>query len=116
MPGGIVAVDTPMRARIRQSALISAGLALTLASLGGCVIGDPEGGNRASTDKHVYVSYPYEPKTVSLIDTRNDEVLWTAMSTKLEYLREQASIEGANSKEFWAVKRLEEVLRVSPVR
>ena len=66
-----------MRARIRQSALIPAGLALTLASLGGCVIGDPEGGNRASTDKHVYVSYYWAPKTISLIDTRNDEVLWT---------------------------------------
>ena len=66
-----------MRARIRQSALIPAGLALTLASLAGCVTGDLEGGNRASTDKHVYVSYPWSPKTVSLIDTRNDEVLWT---------------------------------------
>jgi len=53
-----------------------AALSVVLVSLAGCAT-QSERGVRASVDQHVYVSYPWEPKTVSLIDTRTDEVIWT---------------------------------------
>lgn len=36
-----------------------------------------EGGTGASEDKFVYVSRPHEPKTITLVDTRTGESLWT---------------------------------------
>lgn len=36
-----------------------------------------EGGAGVSYDTHTYVSTSEQPKTVSLIDTRTDEVMWT---------------------------------------
>ncbi|MCC5786821.1 MAG: hypothetical protein JJU33_08990 [Phycisphaerales bacterium] len=36
-----------------------------------------EGGAGRSLDQYTYVSRPHSPKTVSLIDTRTDEVIWT---------------------------------------
>lgn len=36
-----------------------------------------EGGTGMSQDTFVYVSRPHEPKTITLIDTRSGEALWT---------------------------------------
>lgn len=36
-----------------------------------------EGGTGVSEDKMVYVSRPHEPKTITLMDTRTGEALWT---------------------------------------
>jgi len=64
-------------------------LALTLASLSlvlSCVPGcfyikqltkRSPGGNTTSDDTYTYVSTPYEPLTVTLYDTRDQEPLWT---------------------------------------
>lgn len=61
--------------------LATATLAATMLAVGGClfpaVSGNYEGGSRASNDKHVYVSRPHSPKTVSLVNTTTSETLWT---------------------------------------
>jgi hypothetical protein len=50
----------------------------TLLSLGGCWAGGlSEGGDHVSNDKFVYVSDSYSPKTISLIDTRTKQPIWT---------------------------------------
>ena len=36
-----------------------------------------ESGAKRSLDQYTYISRPHEPKTISLIDTRTDEVIWT---------------------------------------
>ena len=36
-----------------------------------------EGGSGESDDKFVYVSYPHQPKTVTVVDTRTGDSLWT---------------------------------------
>ncbi|QKK09709.1 MAG: hypothetical protein HND58_17080 [Planctomycetota bacterium] len=36
-----------------------------------------EGGSGASIDEYTYVSRPYEAKTVTIVDTRTDEVVWS---------------------------------------
>lgn len=63
-----------------QKILATAALATVLLT-GGClfpsVSGNYEGGSRASDDKHVYVSRPHSPKTVSLVNTVTGETLWT---------------------------------------
>ena len=47
----------------------------------GCILervpGYWEGGSRASNDLHTYVSRPWEPKTVSLVNTVTGETLWS---------------------------------------
>lgn len=54
-----------------------------LVTLTGCSTGGPyrsfwnEGGSGESDDAYTYISYPHEPKTVSVIDTRTGEVLWS---------------------------------------
>lgn len=57
-----------------------AGLVLA-ASTGGCGLayraGWNPGGSGVSTDKYTYVSEPWEPKTVELVDTRTGETLWS---------------------------------------
>lgn len=51
---------------------------LALALLSGCsVSGHYEGGNLASIDKHVYVSRPWDPKTIELVDTRDGSIVWS---------------------------------------
>jgi hypothetical protein len=57
--------------------LTPAALTLALVALSGCTWMQRERGSQESDDQHVYVSRPWEPKTVSLIDTRNDEVIWS---------------------------------------
>lgn len=57
--------------------LVRAALGLLAAALpAGCY---SEGGPvfNYSRDQHVYVSRPWTPKTVSLYDTRTDEVIWS---------------------------------------
>jgi hypothetical protein len=44
------------------------------AGLAGC---QNEGGGYASLDRYVYVSRAWEPKTITLIDTRTGESLWS---------------------------------------
>lgn len=53
-------------------ALALAGFAL-LGSVGCAYVGWHEGGDRSSYDKHVYISTAWQPKTVTLIDTRSGE-------------------------------------------
>lgn len=49
-----------------------------LALLGGCALpGHYEGGSAYSQDKHVYVSREWEPKTITVVDTRTGEVFWS---------------------------------------
>ncbi|MFG0326283.1 MAG: hypothetical protein ACF8SC_03320 [Phycisphaerales bacterium JB037] len=72
--------DRPTHARSRFAAWGVASLlggGLLLAS--GCTLVPKyqEGGGLASFDAYTYVSRPYQPQTVSLIDTRTDEVLWS---------------------------------------
>ncbi len=45
----------------------------------GCVAhpGWSAGGNAASTDSYTYVSRSHTPQTVSLVDTRTNEVIWS---------------------------------------
>lgn len=60
------------RSALRTAALISAltGAALTLGCLG-------EGGPGYSADRFTYISNEWRPWTVSLIDTRTGETIWT---------------------------------------
>lgn len=51
------------------------GAALLSALLGACAY--RPGGAMVSDDRFTYVSTPYEPKTITLVDTRTSEVLWT---------------------------------------
>jgi len=52
--------------------------ALSLGVLGGCSVpGHYEGGNIASIDKHTYVSRPWDPKTIELVDTRDGSIVWS---------------------------------------
>lgn len=45
----------------------------------GCAMnpGWSAGGNQASTDSYTYVSRSHAPQTVSLVDTRTNEVIWS---------------------------------------
>ncbi len=53
-------------------------LGATLAAISGCAVpGHYEGGSYYSQDKHVYVSREWEPKTITVVDTRTGEVFWT---------------------------------------
>lgn len=65
-----------------RSAMLGLGLG-ALAILGGCTTGGPyrsfwtEGGSGSSEDAFTYVSTPHQPKTISVIDTRTGEVMWS---------------------------------------
>jgi hypothetical protein len=53
-------------------------LSLSALGLGGCWAGGlSEGGDHISNDKFVYVSDSYSPKTITLIDTRTKQPVWT---------------------------------------
>ena len=69
-------VARPVARPIARPIVLSA-LALTLVALSGCTWLQRERGSQQSDDQHVYVSRPWEPKTVSLIDTRDNEVIWS---------------------------------------
>ncbi|GAB4385223.1 MAG: hypothetical protein Kow0022_10310 [Phycisphaerales bacterium] len=58
----------------KSKAILSA--ALLSALLAGCAY-RPGGGPMVSEDRFTYVSTPYEPKTLTLVDTRTGEVIWT---------------------------------------
>ncbi|MCA9278318.1 MAG: hypothetical protein H6815_06635 [Phycisphaeraceae bacterium] len=61
--------------RLSCVAMLCAGAAVPMT---GCVYsGYREGGNMISNDRHVYVSRAWEPKTVSLVDSRTGETVWT---------------------------------------
>lgn len=45
-----------------------------LAGLGGCYF---EGGSMSSEDRFTYVSTTWQPKTISVVDTRTAEVIWS---------------------------------------
>lgn len=51
-------------------------LAILSLTLGACAYSP--GGSGVSNDVHTYLSTPHEPKTVSLIDTRTGQRIWTA--------------------------------------
>jgi len=62
--------------------LALAALALSLASMPGCfyvkqLTSRSPGGNMTSDDTFTYISTPYEPLTLTLYDTRDNEPLWT---------------------------------------
>lgn len=60
---------------MRRTSVLVAGL---LIAVGGCAIpGNYEGGSFYSQDKHVYVSRAHFPVTVSVIDTRDQQTIWT---------------------------------------
>lgn len=60
----------------RLGAILLGG-ALTAAALpmGGCLT---EGGQYITRDMHTYVSRPWEPKTITLVDTRSGESIWSS--------------------------------------
>lgn len=53
---------------------IAASLLAAAAALGGC---RSEGGIGYSGDSYTYVSRTWEPKTISVVDTRTGETVWT---------------------------------------
>jgi hypothetical protein len=70
----------------RPVAFLGLSLVAAALALGGCALAGPghayrayhdEGGTGMSQDTFVYVSRPHEPKTVTLIDTRSGEAIWT---------------------------------------
>jgi hypothetical protein len=54
--------------------LVAAGLLALPAVLGGCWV---EGGRGNSADAFTYVSTEYQPKTISLVDTRTGQTVWS---------------------------------------
>lgn len=53
-------------------------LACSAFALGGCwAAGLTQGGDHVSNDKFVYISDSYSPKTISLIDTRTKQPIWS---------------------------------------
>jgi hypothetical protein len=67
---------SPRLTRITFAAAAAAGLALPL---GGCDLFNTQkpGGRLASLDQHTYVSTEWSPKTVSLVDVRSLEEIWS---------------------------------------
>jgi hypothetical protein len=64
---------------MRRSVYLVAGC-VGLSLLGGCLVPMPgqwEGGSLYSQDKHVYISRAHTPTTVSVVDTRSQETIWT---------------------------------------
>lgn len=60
--------------RFQTSRLLLAAAALSTLAASGCY---REGGNLWSNDTHVYVSTSWQPKTISLVDTRTEEIVWS---------------------------------------
>lgn len=64
-----------MRTPVRPLAITLATLASVLIT--GCYPGFRTGGNRKSDDTFTYVSKTFTPLTVTVVDTRTDEILFT---------------------------------------
>lgn len=82
MPTQANTTTTPRRiARAALAAAIAAaGLAATAATTGCGLAYKPyyhESGSGAAIDQYTYVSRPWEPKTITLIDVRTNEPVWT---------------------------------------
>ncbi len=60
--------------RFKPSHALLAAFALSTLAASGCY---REGGNLWSNDTHVYVSTSWQPKTISLVDTRTEEIVWS---------------------------------------
>lgn len=60
----------------RRTAVAALAISAALAGLGGCVTYKP-GGDGRSIDTFTYVSDALSPKTVTLLDLRTGETLWT---------------------------------------
>ena len=67
--------------RLVRLTAAAATAALLTSLLSGCGLsyrsGWNPGGSGVSVDKYTYVSEPWEPKTVELVDTRTGETLWS---------------------------------------
>lgn len=63
--------------RLRRTRTVFVWCTASACTLVGCVPGYWEGGNRASRDQYTYVSTTYQPKTISIIDTRTGQTVWT---------------------------------------
>jgi hypothetical protein len=61
-------------APVRRRVLVGALLAALWGGATGCYF---EGGPMASADRFTYVSSSWQPKTISLIDTRTGETIWS---------------------------------------
>lgn len=59
---------------IRSSMLSGAAALIGLGLLSGCYT---EGGSGFSTDQHAYVSTAWQPKTITLVDTRTSQSFWS---------------------------------------
>lgn len=66
---------TNLRFRTRTSSALALAGAALLAASGCAYVGWHEGGDMQSYDKHVYISTAWQPKTVTLLDTRSGEKL-----------------------------------------
>lgn len=60
--------------RLVRNALGAPAVAGAIAALAGCYT---EGGPQQSLDRFTYVSRPHQPKTISVVDTRSYETIWT---------------------------------------
>ena len=62
-----------------RSTIARAALAAAIATTTGCLAYKPyyhESGSGAAIDQYTYVSRPWEPKTITLIDVRTNEPVW----------------------------------------
>lgn len=69
--------NTRPESTLGRATIASAAGACALATLAGCALGYREGGNNMSLDRHVYVSDSANPKSVELVDWRDNNVLWS---------------------------------------
>lgn len=88
---------TVANARPRLAARASlAALALCAGLLGGCYT---EGGGQMSMDRFTYVSTPSQPKTITLVDTRTFESIWSidvpvGQQVALQFMKNPKNREG----------------------
>jgi len=61
----------------RRSSMLALALAASLGLAGCNATSHTEGGGQNSDDSFTYVSTTYQPKTVTVIDTRDGEELWS---------------------------------------
>ena len=67
-------------ARAALAAAIGTSALAAIATTTGCLAYKPyyhESGSGAAIDQYTYVSRPWEPKTITLIDVRTNEPVWT---------------------------------------
>jgi hypothetical protein len=67
---------SPKAPSFRTRTLLTLALGLGALSMPGCwYTGWHEGGDMNSRDKHVYISTAWQPKTITLVDTRSGEAM-----------------------------------------